>query len=248
MSVKCNYSYILTIWKEAAALAEPIHDGHRKRMRERYLRAGIIAFDPHEMLEMLLYHAIPRADTNPVGHALLERFGSVRAVLAAPATALREVPGMTDNAVTMILFLRDLYEHAQSERMKGRVVDCYRRSKAIFEPLFAYEENEVLWCAFLDEEMRLIALEKLSVGGAITVDVPEKRIAARAFALHSRAIVLAHNHPHENAEPSDRDIAATKSLLLRLHSDGIALKDHIIVGEYDVVSLREQGRFLWLDL
>lgn len=228
-------------------MAEHTHDGHRRRMRERFLKSNLYSFQPHEMLEMLLFHAIPRADTNPVGHALLDRFGSLHGVLSAEPTALRSVPGMTDNAVVMILFLRQFYTEAVCERLVGQPVDSFGAAKAFFQLNYAFEANEVLRVLFLDEKLCVRRLATLREGFKNTVAVPVREISELAFAEHSRTVVLAHNHPDCTCAPSPEDIAVTRHLVKVLRDMQIDLIDHIIVGSDGAYSLRENSAFLGLD-
>lgn len=228
-------------------MADNPHDGHRKRVRERFIRAGLHAFQEHEKLEMLLFHAIPRADTNPIAHALLERFGSVHAVLTASPTALKAVPGMTENAVVMLLFLRKFYSEAEADRFMGCPLDSFVRSKAFFQHVYAFEERELVTAAFLDDKLCLIGCETLSEGSTTRVTVPEEQLSERAFALHSNTVILAHNHPKGTALPSKEDISVTRLIVPRLRRIQIELVDHIIIGEHDAVSLRERGVFMGLE-
>ena len=136
-------------------MADHLHDGHRARMRERYLRGGLSGLEPHEMLEMLLYHAVPRADTNPTAHALLNTFGSLSGVMSAPPTALRKVDGMTDNAVTMLLFLRDYFRTLHAERLTGTPLDSFAAVKAFFSEIYAFDSVETVRAALLDQKLCL---------------------------------------------------------------------------------------------
>ncbi|MBQ3940403.1 MAG: RadC family protein [Oscillospiraceae bacterium] len=228
-------------------MADHRHDGHRSRMRERFLKSNLYSFQPHEMLEMLLFHAIPRSDTNPVGHALLDRFGSLHGVLSAEPTALRSVPGMTDNAVVMILFLRQFYAEAVSEHFTGRPVDSFGAAKAFFQQIYAFEANEVLRVLFLDESLCIRRMATLREGFQNAVSVPVRQVSELCFAEHSRTIVLAHNHPGCTCAPSAEDIAVTRHLVKVLRGMEIDLTDHIIVGSDGARSLREDGIFLGLD-
>lgn len=228
-------------------MAEHIHQGHRQRMRERFLKSNLYSFQPHEMLEMLLYHAIPRADTNPVGHALLDRFGSLHGVLSAEPTALKSVPGMTDNAVVMILFLRQFYTEAVSEHFTGQPLDSFGGAKSFFQQIYAFEANEVLRVLFLDDNLCIKRLATLREGFKNAVTVPVRQVSELSFAERSKTIVMAHNHPNCTCEPSDEDIAVTRHLVRVFRGMEIDLIDHIIVGWNGAYSLRENGVFLGLD-
>lgn len=228
-------------------MADHLHDGHRARMRERYLRGGLSGLEPHEMLEMLLYHAVPRADTNPTAHALLNTFGSLSGVMSAPPTALRKVDGMTDNAVTMLLFLRDYFRTLHAERLTGTPLDSFAAVKAFFSEIYAFDSVETVRAALLDQKLCLRRLADVQTGTEDLVQLSVSKLSEIAFAEKCSVIILAHNHPGLPAVPSAEDIAGTRQLFKALREVHLALADHVIVGADITVSLRERGMFMGLE-
>ena len=217
-------------------------------MRSRYLTNGIRGMQPHEMLEILMYHAIPRADTNPLGHALLDRFGSVSGVLSASPQELAQVPGMTENAVTMLMYLRDLYCYAEADRLRGCPLDSFAGCCELFARLYQFESRRLVRAVFLDDRLRLISSEILLSGGiGELAELPVTAIASRAAAAGSQTVIISHNHRTMPAKPSKEDIAVTRHLVPKLRQQGIQLIDHIIIGVHDALSLREAGVFMGLE-
>jgi len=217
-----------------------IHDGHRKRKLEQFRRCGEEAFADHELLEVLLYYAVPRRDTNPLAHALIDRFGSLQAVLAASAEELETVPGVGPSTATLITLAPALYRKALVSAASGEVIlDTRERIGEFFLKLLAAESKEVLYQLCLDAKGRKLNLYKISEGDVGSVSLNLREIVENA--LHSKAtmVVMAHNHPSGVAFPSADDEAATSRMLTTLEEVGVHLADHIIVADNDYISMRD---------
>ncbi|MBR3269558.1 MAG: RadC family protein [Oscillospiraceae bacterium] len=223
---------------------KPIHEGHRSRMRERYLKSGLNGFQSHEILEMILYYAIPRKNTNPTAHALLQRFGSLEKVFAAEPGELEKVPGMTENAALMLRMMRDLYQMQTAEDQQKTALDSGQRACDFFRRLYRFEQREIVRLAFLDENLYLKKCIVLSEGHPTAATVSVRDITEAALAESCNIVILAHNHPNGTASPSDTDISTTRCTAQALLKNGIILSDHIIVGTDKTRSLRECGTFL----
>lgn len=228
-------------------MAESIHQGHRKRMRERYLKTELNGFQPHEVLELLLYYGIPRVDTNPIAHALLERFGSLHGVLCAPPEQLKQVKGMTESAVCLIALMRSVYVYDASDQNSGVPMESFKDICAYFTELYRFEQQEVVRAAFLTNRLKLMVCDVIGEGHPSASEFSVRALTARAYASGCDVIVLAHNHPQGSAAPSDTDIAVTRQLAEVLRKSGLSLADHVIVGSGEAVSLREYGVFMGLD-
>ena len=224
-------------------MAEHLHDGHRKRMMRRFTATKLSGFQPHEVLEMLLYYAIPRKDTNPIAHRLLDRFGSVSGVLAATPEALKSVEGVSDGVVTMLAFFRELGVYVTGEQAVGMKMSSAADACDYFEALYKLEHNEVVRAVFLDDRLCLKSSVVISEGHPSASQFLTRRVAELAFAEGSNALILAHNHPNNSSAASAEDIAATQHLSAMLQSCGIQLIDHVIVGRDGATSLRETGGF-----
>ena len=219
-----------------------IHDGHRARKKQQFLQNGIDAFADHEMLELLLYYAIPRADTNPIAHRLLQRFSTLEGVFSAQVEELARVEGMGKNAATLIHFIVPLYRRIRLSTVSNEtVLSSTETAGAFFSDRFTGEKNEIMYQACLDSRGKLIALQKLAEGNVEHVAVDVRAIVENALLTHATAVILAHNHPSGIALPSEDDNAMTLHVEKVLSAMGISLYDHIIVADGDYVSTRHNG-------
>ena len=219
-----------------------VHDGHREKMRARFLAGGLEGFAPHEALELLLYYAIPRRDTNPIAHALMERYGSLSAVLTAPVEDLKKVEGVGESAAVLLKLAPQLYRKARlSDAEQETVLSSVERVGAYLLERFAGEKNEVVYQLCLDRKGKLLACKKLGEGGVASADLDIRRLVENALLTGASSVVLAHNHPSGVALPSRDDYAATDRAKTALSVVGVALADHIIVADGDFVSMSDSG-------
>ena len=219
-----------------------IHDGHREKMRQRFLKSGLDAFADHEALELLLYYAIPRRDTNPIAHALMERYGSLSAVLAAPVEDLKKVEGVGESAAILLKLAPQLYRKAKmSDAEQETILSSVERVGAYLLERFAGEKNEVVYQLCLDRKGKLLVCKKLGEGGVASADLDIRRLVENALLTGASSVVLAHNHPSGVALPSRDDYAATDRAKTALAVVGVALADHIIVADGDFVSMSDSG-------
>ena len=219
-----------------------IHDGHREKMRQRFLKSGLDSFADHEALELLLYYAIPRRDTNPIAHALMERYGSLSGVLTAPVEDLQRVEGIGESAAILLKLAPQLYQKARlSDAEQETVLSSVERVGAYLLERFAGEKNEVVYQLCLDRKGKLLACKKLGEGGVASADLDIRRLVENALLTGASSVVLAHNHPSGVALPSQDDYAATDRAKTALNVVGVALTDHIIVADGDFVSMSDSG-------
>ena len=219
-----------------------IHDGHREKMRQRFLKGGLDSFADHEALELLLYYAIPRRDTNPIAHALMERYGSLSGVLTAPVEDLQRVEGSGASAAISLKLAPQLYQKARlSDAEQETVLSSVERVGAYLLERFAGEKNEVVYQLCLDRKGRLLACKKLGEGGIASADLDVRRLVENAILTGASAVILSHNHPSGVALPSRDDYAATDRAKTALNVVGVALTDHIIVADGDFVSMADSG-------
>ena len=219
-----------------------IHDGHREKMRQRFLMIGLDAFADHEALALLLYYAIPRRDTNPIAHALMERYGPLSAVLAAPVEDLKKVEGVGESAAILLKLAPQLYRKAKmSDAEQETILSSVERVGAYLLERFAGEKNEVVYQLCLDRKGKLLVCKKLGEGGVTSADLDIRRLVENALLTGASAVVLAHNHPSGVALPSRDDDAATDRAKTALAVVGVALTDHIIVADGDFVSMADSG-------
>jgi DNA repair protein RadC len=217
----------------------PHFHGHRERLKARFQDAGADALADYELLELILFQALPRRDTKPLAKALLARFGSFSEVLAAPAGRLREVDGVGDGVVHHLKvvqaaarrFARDPIRSKPILASWAAVIDYCRAA-------MAYEAIEQFRILFLDKKNRLIADEVQQSGTVDHTPVYPREVVKRALELSATALILVHNHPSGDPTPSGADIQMTKSVIDIAQPLGISVHDHIIVGKDGHASLK----------
>lgn len=219
-----------------------VHDGHRQRKREQFLRSGADSFAPHELLELLLFYAIPRRDTNPLAHELISRFGSLQGVLSASVEELLETPNLGYNAAVLIKLVAPLYRQAiLTAEAAETVLDTRERVGSYFRDIFIAQPTEAMYQLCLDAKGRKRGIYKISEGDLCSVNLNVRRIVENALRVQAVIVVLAHNHPSGVALPSQEDRLATRMVENALSSIGVKLADHIIVADQDYVSMAESG-------
>ena len=231
--------------RDAGARNKTAHyHGHRDRLRTRFREQGGEALPDYELLELLLFRAIPRRDTKPIAKALIERFGSFTEVLGAPAERLREVPGIGDAVVTEL----KLMEAAAQRYARGQVNERHVLSSwdAVLDycrASMAFDTREQFRILFLDKRNGLIADEVQQTGTVDHTPVYPREVVKRALEHSASAIILVHNHPSGDPTPSRADIEMTKVIAGIAKPLGIALHDHIIVGRQGHTSFRAEKLF-----
>ena len=219
-----------------------VHDGHRDRLRGSFLEHGLDTMNEINALELLLFYAIPRRDTNEIAHALLQRFGSLYEVFQAGERELCEVPGVGRNAAALIRLIPQIMRKSYLGRAEKTVQICNSRDAGeYFLPRFLYEEAEIAYMACLDSQKRVICCLEEGRGVVNTVTLIARRVVEDALKHKAVSVVLAHNHPDGIAMPSVEDDYVTKQIQMALDTVGISLDDHIIVAGEDYVSYRDSG-------
>lgn len=218
-----------------------IHDGHREKMRRRFQETGLEGFADHEALELLLYYAIPRRDTNELAHRLLTRYGSLSALLQAPIEDLRRVEGVGESAAVLLKLVPAFVYKAQRSAGQETVLNSTEKAGRYLLSCFAGERNEVIYQLCLDRKGKLLARKRLSEGGSAAAELNIRRLVENALLSSASAVILSHNHPSGIALPSREDYATTQQAQDALRTIGVELLDHIIVAENDYVSLADSG-------
>ena len=218
-----------------------IHDGHREKMRRRFQETGLEGFADHEALELLLYYAIPRRDTNELAHRLLTRYGSLSALLQAPIEDLRRVEGVGESAAVLLKLVPAFVYKAQRSAGQETVLNSTEKAGRYLLSCFAGERNEVIYQLCLDRKGKLLARKRLSEGGSAAAELNIRRLVENALLSSASAVILSHNHPSGIALPSREDYATTQQAQDALRTIGVDLLDHIIVAEDDYVSLADSG-------
>ncbi len=225
-----------------------VHDGHRERMRQKIRNGGLVTFQPHEILEYLLFPFVPRKDTNEIAHALIDKFSSFSGVLNAKEEELLSVRGMTENAALFLATLPDVFRvyvedvsrtGANRKDLAGRgVARSFLCSK-----LFGYNQEQVCVAA-LDAHDKLLKCEVIDRGSGDSVRLDVRKIVDLALRTGASAIIIAHNHPSGNVFPSQMDVDLTREVMNTLTGIGVTLQDHLIFSGTDCYSFEENGTMI----
>ncbi len=215
---------------------------HRKRLRERFLSGGADALPDYEMLELVLFRAIPRRDVKPLARDLLDRFGDFNGVLSADANQLTEVSGVGES-VTCELKIIEAAAHRLSRArvLQKHVISSWDALLDYCHTTMAHREIEQFRVFYLDRKNVLIADEAQAEGTVDHVPVYPREVVKRALQLNACALILVHNHPSGDPTPSDSDIAMTQQVKAAAEALGLTLHDHIIVGKSCELSFRSKG-------
>ena len=215
-----------------------IHKGHRQRLKDRFIREGLDNFDELYVLELLLYYCIPRVDTNPIAHRLLDEFGSLTAVLNASSEDLQRVEGIGENAaifLSLVMQVGRYYQVKQSEQ--GKILRTIEQCGRYLTPYFYGREQETVFLLCLDAKCRVISCKMVGQGSVNSANIPIRRVVEMALAANATTVILAHNHPSGLAVPSKDDIQTTHRVAAALEAVEIILADHIVVSKNDFVSI-----------
>ena len=221
-----------------------IHDGHRQRMKERILAEGLDNFSDIQVLELLLFYAVPRQDTNPIAHALLERFGTLAQVLETPVAELEKVKGVGHNAAVLLNLSTELGRRYQVSRMmQTRILASVEECGKYLVPRFFGRRNETVFILCLDAKCKVLGCVEVGEGSVNSAGVPVRRIVETALAYNATTVILAHNHPSGLALPSGEDVQPTHRVAAALNAVEISLADHIVVADDDFVSIVQSGYY-----
>jgi DNA repair protein RadC len=221
------------------AEAPPHFYGHRERLRARFREAGSDALADYEMLELVLFRAIPQRDVKPLAKKLLEKFGSFAEVISAPPERLKEVGGLGDAAVTEFKIVAAAAQRLAKGQVKKRpVLSSWNSVLDYCRAAQAFAEKEQFRILFLDKRNQLIADEVQQQGTVDHTPVYPREVVKRALELSATAIILVHNHPSGDPTPSQADIDMTRQVASIAKPLGVTLYDHIIVGKDGHASLK----------
>ncbi|WP_289153221.1 DNA repair protein RadC [uncultured Salipiger sp.] len=215
---------------------------HRARLRERFLIGGPDALPDYELLELVLFRAIPRRDVKPLARALLERFGDFNGVLSAPASRLHETAGVGDAVVTELKIVEAAaHRLARSRVLQKQVVTSWDALLEYCQTAMAHRDTEQFRVLFLDRKNVLIADEAQARGTVDHVPVYPREVVKRALELNASALILVHNHPSGDPTPSQADIDMTEQIQVAADALGITLHDHLVIGKSRELSFRSAG-------
>ncbi len=218
------------------------HKGHRERLKNRFRKTGLNGFEPHNVLELILFYSIPRRDTNLIAHRLINTFGSFDRVLEADYEDLCRVEGVGKNTATLLKLMLESYRYYQQERDREVfVASSTSATKKFAVSCFVGESREVFYLFCLDSSLRLINRVKVSEGGVSSTPLSVRRVVEIATQNKASAVIMAHNHPSGDVMASASDILATKRMFKALEMIDVELLDHIIVAGNRSISLADAG-------
>lgn len=219
------------------------HEGHRKRLKERFLKTGLESFQPHEILELLLFYTRPRVDTNKLAHRLIDTFGSFSGVFDADVKKLSEISGVGENGAVLIKMIPQIMRIYGIENAVNDKLDTSKKVCNYFFNCFRGIENEQLRIACLNDNLMVVASGVIIEGGRSFIPFNMRKIVEFTYDSKCEMIILAHNHPNGNAVPSQNDIKTTNYIYPVLKDVGIKLLDHVIVTKDTATSMYDTGYF-----
>lgn len=221
-----------------------IHEGHRQRLKDRFRREGLDNFDELYVLELLLFYCIPRKDTNPIAHRLLEQFGSLTAVLEASPEELEKVEGINKTTSTFLSLITQVGRYYQVRRAEpGDILRTSDQCGNYLMPYFFGRDTETVFMLCLDAKCKVICCKKVGEGNVNSANIPIRRVVEMALSANATSVVLAHNHPSGLALPSADDVQTTLRVSAALETVEIALADHIVVCGDDFISMAQSQYF-----
>jgi DNA repair protein RadC len=219
------------------------HAGHRQRMRQRFVREGIANFEDHQVLELILYYAIPRGDTNEIAHRLINHFGRLSAVFDARIADLRQVAGVGEQASMLIHALPAIMRRYHTDRIMrdAPILNSAETVSRYLKPIMAGRSREVFYVLCLDSRLRVKFPAQIAQGTVKDAYVHPREVVEAALMHHASAVVLAHNHPSGHLSPSQADHNLTRQLVNVLGLIDINVLDHVIIADDQSYSFAEMG-------
>ena len=219
--------------------ADQLNAGHRERLRARFLKGGPDGLHDYELLELVLFRAIPRGDVKPLAKILLHKFGSFSETIAAPDARLREVEGVGEAVVAEFRIIQAAAALFAREAMRQKLeLGGFAQVLDYCRTQMAFRETEEFRILFLDKKNGLIADEVQGRGTVDHTPVYPREVIRRALELNASALILVHNHPSGDPTPSTADIAMTETIAALAKPLGVRLHDHLVIGRNGHVSMR----------
>jgi DNA repair protein RadC len=221
-----------------------MHEGHRLRLKQRFLKEGLDGFEEHNVVELLLFFGIPYKDTNETAHRLCERFGSLSQIIDAPFEELCQVQGVGENAATLIKMIAPLSRrYLEDKYSDGTTLDSVEKLGDYLLGKFRFHDNEFFAVLSLDAGLNVISFDVVNEGSINATEVSVRRAVEIALRSGAVNVAIAHNHPGGNALPSAQDIVTTGRLIESMRLIDVNTVDHIIIAGDDYVSLRSSQKY-----
>jgi DNA repair protein RadC len=220
----------------------PHYKEHRKRMKKKFTASGVDAFHDYEVLELLLFYAIPRKDLKPLAKDLLKKFGTLKGVMDASIRDLEGITGVSTHTAVLIKLIRDMGSLYLKEKAKEKPqITCTRELLDYCRTAIGGLKDERFCVIYLDAQNKITGMETIQEGIVNQAVVYPRKVLENAIAQKASAIILVHNHPSGHVKPSDADIKLTKTIRDTARMLDILVHDHVIVGENRFFSFREEG-------
>lgn len=217
------------------------HAGHRDRLRKKFIENGFDGFEPHEALEMYLFYVIPRKDTNPLAHRLLDRYLTIGGVCDAPVDELMKDFNLSYSAAVFLKMLPEMSRLYVESKVKSDYILSAEKSGEIFRAMFIGRTTEATAIILGDSKGKMLYSGIVAKGSINTTDAPIRKIVDMALRHNAKNVLIAHNHPSGSALPSGNDLAQTKLIYRTLANVGVRLLDHYIVTDDDYISMRQSA-------
>lgn len=221
---------------------ENMHAGHRARMKKRFMEHGFRGMEPYQIMETLLYYAIPRKDTNVTAHRLLERYGSFAKVCDAPVDELQRDCGLSQSAAVLLKMIPELSRVYVDSKSDLKYIDMHEAVE-ILRPKFIGATVEKLAVALSNANDKLLLCDVVFEGSLSATEVPVRKIVDLALRHNAKYVYIAHNHPSELCVPSRKDLETTRTISETLDGIGVVLVDHIVFTSTDHFSIRARKHF-----
>lgn len=222
-----------------------IHEGHRQRLKDRFLEQGLDSFTQVQAVELMLFYCIPRQDTNEIAHRLIEHFGSFSQILDASHEELCSVKGIGANTATFLKMFPAAarYYEVDKSKLDGEPLLTTEACGAKLRPHFLGRCNEAVYLLCIDAKGKELCCRLVGEGGINSAGVPIRRIVEISLAAKATAVVLAHNHPSGIALPSPEDVSTTQRVATALEAVDVVLADHLVFADGDFTSLVQSGYY-----
>lgn len=207
-----------------------VHSGHRARVKSRFIEHGAEHMDDCMLLEMLLFYGLPRRDTNPVAHKLIERYGSLAAVLRADVNDLKNEPDLGESSAVLLSLVSVLANRMRISGIKKISLSAPSQALEYCVSLISNKKNETVYALSVDKSMNLLSSELVNKGTLCSASVPPRTVVSSALRHNAYGVILTHNHPSGDIRPSSDDISVTRAVSAALCAIDIRLFDHVIVG------------------
>lgn len=219
-----------------------MHEGHRKRMRQKLLSGGISSLSPHEVLEIILFYSIPRGNTNPIAHELINSFGSLSNVFSADINDLMAINGVGESSAVLIKTINELSDYCQALRWSEHpVLTTVLETGTYIMDMIGQRNVEYFFLLSQDIAGKVISFNEIECGNVSGSNVDIRKVLECAIRCRASSVVLAHNHPSGRLIPSASDIELTKTIQNAFNAIGITVTDHFIVGGGGFISMTEKG-------